>query len=121
MPRAELATCAVGEALVHEALDGDVAASELLAGHLDECLSCRAALAAYRRLRRLLAELRAEELALPPGLLADVLHAVGGAADRRALVVARSHARLKSLGAAIVATVVIAGLLTLVRLWRRRA
>jgi predicted anti-sigma-YlaC factor YlaD len=54
------------------------------AAHLGSCLSCQAELARYRRLARLLAQLRDERAELPPGLLNDVLATVERAARSRA-------------------------------------
>lgn len=51
-----------------------------VARHVASCLRCQAEQARRARLRRLLAQLRAEQEALPPGVLASVLEALGTAA-----------------------------------------
>lgn len=53
--------------------------------HIDHCLRCQAELAQYRKLLRALQTLRTE-LAVPvPGLLEDILAAVGDAGERHAI------------------------------------
>lgn len=54
------------------------------ARHVASCLRCQAEQVRRERLLRLLAQLRAEQAALPPGVLASVLEAIGAAAAQQA-------------------------------------
>jgi predicted anti-sigma-YlaC factor YlaD len=81
----EVARCAQFAAILQDALDGDEPSASAVDAHAAHCLACHGDLVRYRRLVRLLGELRDERMQLPPGLLADVLEAVGSAAERRAL------------------------------------
>jgi len=68
------------------ASDGQVEMADRRARrHVETCLRCQAELAQYRRLARALRLLRTEVLALPPGLVDDVLATIEEAGDRRAL------------------------------------
>jgi len=55
----------------------------LLARHVSSCRRCQAELARYQRLVRLLSQLRAEQSALRPGVLADIVDAIGEVAEDR--------------------------------------
>ena len=88
--------------------------SSSLACHLDSCPACRAELARYRGLLRMLSELRLESERLPSGLLSDVIEHLSRAAERRALrdILARRRSIfLLVLGVALVAVSVPLGLL----------
>ena len=82
-----------------------------LARHVAGCLRCQAEQARYRRLLRLLAQLRREQAALPPGALASVVDAIGLAAGQRTIEAAASGGRLARpasvAGAVLAATVVL--------------
>ena len=70
---------------------GEVAAGRLLLGgaeraHVEQCLRCQAELVQYRRLLRTLRSVRTELLEPAPGLLTDVLAAVGAAGEQGAMV-----------------------------------
>lgn len=60
-------------------------ASAKLVAHVEQCLACQLELARYRKLLRLLNQLRAAEAEAPAGLVGDVLRALEGAASRRAI------------------------------------
>ncbi|MGA3217435.1 MAG: hypothetical protein ABSD97_17325 [Acidimicrobiales bacterium] len=93
-------------------LDGDSSADEVVVEHVGRCLRCQAELAKYRKLLRLLNQLRATRVETPPGAVADVLGALEEAAQRSVIRSALSGRRLVyaaaivSLGAAIVAVAV---------------
>ncbi|MHB8245233.1 MAG: anti-sigma factor [Acidimicrobiales bacterium] len=66
-------------------LDGKAEAPESLVSHVEYCLVCHAELARYRKLARMLRQLSANEIVVPTGIVADVLAAIEGAANRRAI------------------------------------
>jgi predicted anti-sigma-YlaC factor YlaD len=76
--------CRHVKALLAGMLAGDARISPTVESHVASCLSCQAELARYRRLLRLMRQLNALELAMPPGILAEVLSALEVAAKRRA-------------------------------------
>lgn len=51
--------------------------------HVETCLRCHAELARYRKLLRMLGQLRSQAVDPPPGLLAEVIEALEAAARRR--------------------------------------
>lgn len=53
--------------------------------HVGACIRCQAELVQYRKLLRTLHQLRTELLEPAPGLLPDVLAAIGAAGERRAI------------------------------------
>lgn len=53
--------------------------------HVGACIRCQAELVQYRKLLRTLHQLRTEMLEPAPGLLPDVLAAIGAAGERRAI------------------------------------
>lgn len=71
----DLAEAAAGRAL----LSGDERR------HVEHCLRCQAEMAQQRKLSRALASLRTEVMQPPVGLLADILAALDGGADQRAI------------------------------------
>ncbi len=75
------------------------------ARHVETCLRCQAELARYRRISRLLAQLREEREVLPPGLVRDVLSSVEQVALRRARRGAR-RGRLALAGVLVTAAAV---------------
>lgn len=92
-------------------------ARSLLAGHRATCLRCQAEAARHQRLRRLLAQLRAEQVSLRPGVLAQVVEAIGEAAEQAAspgTAGARPAWRRLSVGASFLGALLAAtiGLLT---------
>ncbi len=67
------------------AADGTPLTDPSARAHVETCLRCQAELVQYRRLLRTLRALRADVLEPAPGLLAEVLAAVGSAGERQAL------------------------------------
>jgi hypothetical protein len=53
--------------------------------HVAACLRCQAELVQYRKLLRTLHQLRTEVLEPAPGMLPDILAAIGAAGERRAM------------------------------------
>jgi len=53
--------------------------------HVAACLRCQAELVQYRKVLRTLHQLRTEVLEPAPGLLPDILAAIGAAGERRAI------------------------------------
>ena len=87
-------------------LDGSAGPDPVLASHVETCLRCQAELARYRRLLRLLRQLRTETIEPPPGLIGATLRTIESAAERRAIRSALSGRRLAyagGLGAALAA------------------
>lgn len=59
----------------------DGALAPLFSRHVAGCLRCQASRARHRHLLRLLAQLRTEHVAPPPGVLASVLEALAAAGE----------------------------------------
>lgn len=59
--------------------------SRVLLAHLDHCDACQAELSHYRRLLRMLADLKSESERLPDGIIADLVGGFSVLAERRAL------------------------------------
>ena len=77
-------SCIDVAAALPEILDGGRAAPGPMVSHVETCLGCQAELARYRRLVRLLHQLRAsDDVVLPAGVMAEVLAALEEAANRR--------------------------------------
>lgn len=87
------------------------------ARHVAACLRCQAEQARYRRLLRLLAQLRFEQAALPPGALASVVDTIGQAAGQRTIEAAAPGGRLAR--GASVAGAVLAATVVLLAAWAR--
>ncbi|MGH9304006.1 MAG: anti-sigma factor family protein [Acidimicrobiales bacterium] len=78
-------SCSEVTAALPAMLDGGSPVSARVETHARTCLVCQAELARYRKLVRLLRQLRVAEVELPSGLVSDVLTAIENAASRRAL------------------------------------
>jgi hypothetical protein len=91
--------------------------------HVERCLRCQAELAQYRRLLRVLHQLRTEVIEPAPGLLADILAAIEAAGERRAIRSLLRGRRVAYLGgiAAATAAGAAAGVIVAVSRSRRRA
>jgi hypothetical protein len=91
---------------------GAVVADSAVVEHVETCLACHAELARYRKMLRMLGQLRFQPADPPPGLLADVLEALDAAARRRvvrSLLTGRRVAYASGIaGAAAVAALVVA-------------
>ena len=89
--------------------DGLVADDELVA-HIEGCLACRSELARYRKMLRLLSQLRLEHPEVPEGLIEGVLASIGDAAERQMIRSALSHRRLAHLEALALGALALSGL-----------
>lgn len=101
-------------------LDGDISPSSDLVEHVEYCLYCQAELGRYRKLLRLLHQLRQSEVAVPPGVVGDVLSSLESAANRRAIRSLLTGRQL-AYGSAVAASVGAGTALVLVALWRSRS
>jgi anti-sigma factor RsiW len=108
-------TCASVAAELPRILDEGVPATALVVSHVQACLSCQAELARYRRLVRLLHQLRSSEIDPPPSVIADVLSVVEAMASRRVIWSVLTGRRLAYAGAALAAGGAAAGLVALAR------
>ncbi|MHB8440266.1 MAG: hypothetical protein ACYDD4_14070 [Acidimicrobiales bacterium] len=72
-------------ALLPRVLDGTTYADRRVVQHVESCLSCQAELARYRRLLRLLGQLRDQRSSVPPGAIAAVLTAIERRAQKGAV------------------------------------
>lgn len=75
---------AVADALPH-IVDGMAVANLEVRRHVETCLRCQAELAQYRKVLRVLHQLRTEVLEPAPGLLPDILASLEAASERRAM------------------------------------
>jgi len=87
-------SCAELASALPSILDGGSPAAEAVVEHVGTCLRCQAELARYRKLLRLLNQLRAHRVEPPPGAVADVLSALEEAAQRRVIRSALTGRRL---------------------------
>lgn len=94
-------------------LDGEASTPVGLVDHVEYCLKCQAELARFRRLLRLLHQLRNAEVAVPPGIVTDVLSALEDAANRRAVRSLLAGRRLAYAGGVLGAGTVAVALLVL--------
>jgi|SRR5271165_5260755 len=92
-------TCAEVAAALPSILDRGSFAAETVIAHVGSCLRCQSELARYRKLLRLLNQLRGHRIEPPPGAVADVLGALEDAAQRRVIRSALAGRRLAYAGA----------------------
>ncbi len=92
-------SCAEVALVLPSILDGVAAADEVVVQHVGACLGCQAELARYRKLLRLLNQLRSYRVEPPPGAVADVLGAFEAAAQRRVIRSVLTGRRLVYVGA----------------------
>lgn len=78
-------TCEAVAAALPGIIDGSAVADLPVHRHVESCLRCQAEVATYRKLLRVLHQLRTEVLEPTPGLLADILVALESAGERRAV------------------------------------
>lgn len=90
--------CEEVAALLPQVIDGERVQDPEAVRHVESCLRCQAQLAHYRRLLRLLHQLRYQVPTPPPGLVADILSAVEEAAERGAVRSILSGRRLAYVG-----------------------
>jgi hypothetical protein len=87
-------------------VDGMEVAELDLRRHVETCIRCQAELAQYRKVLRTLHQMRTELLEPAPGLLPDILVAIGAASERNAmkyLLTGRRGAYLGGIAAATAA------------------
>jgi anti-sigma factor RsiW len=84
-------------------LDGSGTSDRRVTAHVESCLRCQAELVQYRRLLRVLRQLRSVQPPVPVGLLGDVLVALEEAGERGAIRSALSGRRGAYLGGLAVA------------------
>ena len=111
---AEAISCSEAAEALPSVLDGNPARVEVLE-HVDACLRCQAELVRYRRLLRLLHQLRAERAQLPPGLVADVLDVLGAVAQRQAVHSMLRHRRVAYATAVVFACSIVASVIVAAR------
>lgn len=114
-------TCHEASAELPLVLEEGLPASGPLVDHVETCLGCQAELARYRRLLRLLHQLRTPDMELPSGLVAEVLGAIEQAANRRVVRSLLTGRRAAYAGAAVGAVGATAGLVMLARSHARTA
>lgn len=102
--RASSLSCSEVSPSLQIILEGGAPASPAVVGHVEICLACQAELARYRRLLRLMHQLRSTDVVMPPGVVADVLSALEGAAQRRAVSALLTGRRI-AYGSAVAAAV----------------
>ena len=118
-------TCAEVAELLPSAVDGGVERRRLdrrISRHVEQCLRCQAELAGYRRLLRVLHDLRTEVLLPPPGAVAGCLAALAGAGERKAgAALLSGHRGAYVGGIAVAATAAGAGAALVLATRKRRA
>lgn len=121
--RSELVTCETVAQWLPAIVDEGRAAPGPVVRHVERCLRCQAELAQYRRLLRVLHQLRTEMIDPAPGLLADILAAIEAAGERRAIRSLLRGRRVAYLGgiAAATAAAGAAGVIVAMSRSRRRA
>ena len=85
-------------------VDGEQVASFEVLRHVETCLRCQAELAQYRKVLRMLHQLRTEVLEPAPGLLPDILASLEAASERRAMHFLLDGRRAAYLGGIAAAT-----------------
>lgn len=83
--RGEVLGCDDVADLLPGLIEGSDGTDPQVAAHAQTCLRCQAELAQYRRLLRVLRQLRAQGLEPPPGLVGEILAHLEWAAERGAL------------------------------------
>jgi len=69
--------------LMPDLLDDPRLLTEADSSHIAQCLRCQAEMARFRRLGRILASLRLQQVPAEPGLVDDLLEGLDSAAERR--------------------------------------
>ena len=96
-------------------LDDHRAAAGEVVSHVEACVACQAELARYRRLLRLLAQLRLERPAVPDGFLEEVLESISAAAERHVIRSALDHRRVAYASGLVASVAVASGIVLLAR------
>ncbi len=81
----ETVSCATVADALPGIVEGETVADSTIRRHVETCLRCQAELAQYRKVLRALHQLRTEVLEPAPGLVPDILAAIGAAGERRAM------------------------------------
>lgn len=102
-------------------LEGGSAAPAGVVEHVEACLVCRGELARYRKVVRLLHQLRSAEVEPPPGFAAEVLATLEAAASRQMVRSLLTGRRVAYAGAVAAAGGATAGLVMLARARSRAA
>ncbi|MHB8328763.1 MAG: anti-sigma factor family protein [Acidimicrobiales bacterium] len=102
-------------------LDGTSRIEHRVVQHVETCLRCQAELARYRRMLRLLGQLRSEHPGVPPDAVGGVLLALHERAGKGSLRSALIRRRLVLVGGLTVATLAAAGGTAALALSRSRA
>jgi hypothetical protein len=103
--------------------DGSELAEPAVRQHVESCLRCQAELVQYRKLLKVLHQLRTEVLEPVPGLVPDILAAIEAAGERgaiRSLLAGRRAAYVGGIAAATVASAA-AGAIVLASRHRHRS
>ena len=106
MPSERVICESVSEVLP-QLVDSGTEIDKRVISHVDNCLRCQAEMVQYRRLLRMLHQLRTEVIEPSPGLVADVLSHVAAAGERRAvrsILTGRNAAYAGGIAAATAAT-----------------
>jgi hypothetical protein len=113
--RPALVTCSEVALELPRILDDGLPATAPLVSHVESSLFCQAELARYRRLVRLLRQLAAAEVEPPPGVVTDILSAVGNVAQRRMIRSVLTGRRVAYGGAVVAAGGAAVGLVAIAR------
>jgi hypothetical protein len=113
--RVALVTCSEVALELPRILDDGWPAAAPLVSHVQSCLGCQAELARYRRLVRLLHQLAAVDVELPPGVVTEILSVVGDVAQRRMIRSLLTGRRAAYGGAVVAAGGAAIGLVALAR------
>ena len=89
--------------LLPEIVDGAGSADRRVVYHVESCLRCQAELVQYRRLLRVLHQLRTQVLEPAPGLVSEILAGLEEAGERGAMRSLLSGRRVAYLGGLAVA------------------
>ncbi len=89
--------------LLPQIMEGNEPADRRVVSHVESCLRCQAELARYRRMLKLLRQLRVEGPEPPPGVVGDILVAVEEAAERGAIRSVLTGRRMAYVGGLAVA------------------
>ena len=103
------APCEAYAPVLAEVATGDAVLDRGGRRHVEHCLRCQAEVVQYRKLLRALQAMRAEVIESAPGLLPELLNAVGEAAEHRAMRGALSGRKAAYLGGIAAATAAAAG------------
>jgi hypothetical protein len=98
-------------ALLPQLMDDRSAAPTAVQDHVETCLRCQAELARYKRMLRLLGDMRSVDCELPSGWVGDILRSVERAARRRALRSALSQRRVAYISGLVMGGLVMGALI----------